>query len=257
MYQIDRKWIYKNSFNLKWFGLMLLLSILFSINACTNSTKNSTEKVESAAKNIAVKKPSVIEIIAAEGTVFNQDSLLKICKQNDIPASAVYQWKNHIVIFRVIKEAPEMCKQLMAQFPKAAVKLYNTPFYDFNRKRCGDVKMAKDWDNIILTANLVKDPKMQQEYLNYHATQFQKWPEVSNGFCNADFQQLLVYKNGRQLMLIISIPKGESLDQLNPKTTENNPKVDEWNALMKKYQEGFSGTKRGEVWVILKPVKSA
>jgi L-rhamnose mutarotase len=101
----------------------------------------------------------------------------------------------------------------------------------------------------------VKDPKLQQEYLNYHATQFQKWPEVSKGFCNANFQQLLVFKNGRQLMLVISIPKGESLDKLNPKTTENNPRVNEWNKLMKKYQEGIPGTKPGEVWVFFKPWK--
>jgi hypothetical protein len=80
--------------------------------------------------------------------------------------------------------------------------------------------LAAQWDNIILTANLVADPKLQQEYLNYHATQFQKWPEVSNGFCNAQFQQLLVFKSGRQLMLIISIPKGESLDKLNPLTSK-------------------------------------
>ena len=55
-------------------------------------------------------------------------------------------------------------------------------------------------------------------------------------------------------MLAISIPRGESLDKLNPKTTENNPRVDEWNKLMKKYQEGIEGTKKGEGWVLLKKV---
>ncbi|WNH09423.1 L-rhamnose mutarotase [Thalassobellus suaedae] len=77
-------------------------------------------------------------------------------------------------------------------------------------------------------------------------------PEVAQGFCNADFQQLQVFKNGRQLMLIISIPKGESLDKLNPKTTENNPRVYDWNALMKKYQTGIKGAKKNETWVFLK-----
>jgi L-rhamnose mutarotase len=94
---------------------------------------------------------------------------------------------------------------------------------------------------------------LQKEYLDYHATQFKKWPEVSNGFCNANFQQLQVFKNAGQLMLIISIPKGESLDKLNPKTTENNPRVNDWNNLMKKYQEGVEGTKPGETWVFLEP----
>jgi hypothetical protein len=53
-------------------------------------------------------------------------------------------------------------------------------------------------------------------------------------------------------MLVISIPKGESLDKLNPRTTVNNPRVDEWNKIMKKYQEGIQGTKPGETWVFLK-----
>ncbi|MNY80391.1 hypothetical protein D3C86_2214070 [compost metagenome] len=57
-------------------------------------------------------------------------------------------------------------------------------------------------------------------------------------------------------MLVISIPKGESLDKLNPKTTENNPRVDDWNNLMKKYQTGIEGTKPGEVWIFLNKVKA-
>jgi len=102
----------------------------------------------------------------------------------------------------------------------------------------------------------VSNPKLQKEYLGYHAIQFEQWPEVARGFCNAGFQQLLAYKNGRQLMLVISIPKGESLSVLNPKTTENNPRMDEWNRRMKKYQEGIEGTAKGETWVFLKPLSS-
>jgi L-rhamnose mutarotase len=96
---------------------------------------------------------------------------------------------------------------------------------------------------------------MQQEYVDAHTTQFDKIPQIAEGFCNANFQQLLVFKNGRQLMLVISIPKGESLDKLNPKTTENNPQMIEWNKRMSKYQEGIEGTKKGEIWVFLKKLE--
>ncbi|HMR84284.1 MAG TPA: L-rhamnose mutarotase, partial [Niabella sp.] len=67
---------------------------------------------------------------------------------------------------------------------------------------------------------------------------------------------LMMFRNGRQLMLIISIPKGKTLDELNPKTVENNPRVAEWNKIMAQYQEGIEGTKKGEVWVFLKKVNS-
>ncbi len=56
-------------------------------------------------------------------------------------------------------------------------------------------------------------------------------------------------------MLVISIPKGEDLDKLNPRTTQNNPRVDDWNAIMKKYQTGIEDAKSGETWILLKNVK--
>jgi hypothetical protein len=45
------------------------------------------------------------------------------------------------------------------------------------------------------------------------------------------------------------------LDKLNPKTTENNPRVNDWNNLMKKYQTGIEGAKPGEVWIFLKKLE--
>jgi hypothetical protein len=200
---------------------------------------------------------SAIEITGAVGKNLNPKAAQALSEKYHLPASSVYQWNNHIVLYGELKRTNLLKHELADSYPKCTVKTYQNPFYDFDRKqRCGDNGVVAEWDNILLTANLVADPKMQQEYLNYHATQFEKWPEVSNGFCNAQFQQLLVFKNGRQLMLIISIPKGADLDKLNPLTSKNNPRVDDWNKLMSKYQEGIPGTKPGESWVFLRSVGS-
>ncbi|RAK70676.1 hypothetical protein DLM85_07565 [Hymenobacter edaphi] len=160
----------------------------------------------------------------------------------------------HLVAYAPKARLLELLPALKQAYPTARVKEYAAPFYRFERSRCADKTTAKQWDNIILTASLVADTARQNEYLRYHATQFEQWPEVSNGFCNASFQQLLVFRRGRELMLVISIPKGQSLDALNPKTTENNPRVDEWNQRMRQYQEGRNGAKPGEVWVFLPPL---
>lgn len=197
----------------------------------------------------------VIEIITKPGETLDVQKLKNILAQNNMDSSAIYQWQNHYVIFDKVVDAGVMQGRLQNNFPNTTVKLYPDLFYEFNRKYCVDKTVAKGWDHILLTCNLVADKKMQQEYLNYHATQFEKWPELSKGFCNASFQQLLIYKNGRQLVLVISIPKGESLDKLNPKTTENNPRVNEWNKIMGKYQEGIEGTKKGEAWIFLKNIQ--
>lgn len=200
--------------------------------------------------------PLIVEVTGPVGKTLQSEKLIKIVRNHHIPSSEVYQWENHLVIYDA-PHLPALEKEIAAVYQGSTIREYTNPFYHFDRKQhCKDATVAKAWTNIILTANLVKDPKLQQDYLNYHATQFKKWPQVSQGFCNADFQQLLVYKSGRQLMLVISIPKGKTLDELNPKTTENNPRVDQWNAIMKKYQEGLPGTKPGEVWVFLQPVKT-
>ena len=196
--------------------------------------------------------PVVVELI---GTDFDVAKIKSTIKGFRIVDQQLYQWKNHLVIYGKLNQPERVKRKLSLAFPKLKIKIYENPIYDFKKiDRCEKSKPESEWDHIILTANLVKNKKLQQEYLDYHKTQFEKWPEVSKGFCNADFQQLQVFKTDSQLMLIISIPKGESLDKLNPKTRENNPRVNEWNALMKKYQTGIKGTKRKEIWVFLKKI---
>lgn len=203
--------------------------------------------------NQAVDKAVVFELIFNKDSLPGKGGLKTFAEENNLKSSAIYSWDNRLVIYTSALKV-ESLQQTLKRLNPVTIKLYEDLIYNFSRKvNCG-LEPDAAWDNIILSANLVADKKMQVEYLDYHKTQFEKWPELSKGFCNAEFQQLVIYKNDRQLMLIISIPKGKSLEKLNPKTTENNPKVNEWNALMKKYQEGIAGTKAGEVWVEFKPL---
>lgn len=203
--------------------------------------------------NTAEDKSVVFELIFKPNDLPGNNTLNEFAKENNLVPSAFYKWNNRLVIYTSSLKV-ESLQQTLKRLNASEIKLYDNLFYDFNReKNCGD-QPVKEWDHIILSANLVKNEKMQKEYLAYHQTQFEKWPEISRGFCNAEFQRLAIFKNERQLMLIISIPKGKKLDDLNPKTTENNPRVEEWNAIMKKYQEGIEGTKPDEVWVFFKPI---
>lgn len=197
--------------------------------------------------------PAILELVISD-TLFSIDNLVNFCREKRIDEASIYVWNNHFVLYNRFPDTEKLKNVLKDQFPEVKIKVYEHPFYIFDRKHCANSYSAKKWDNIILTANLVKDTVMQKEYMEYHRTQFEEWPEVSRGFCNADFQQLLVFRNGRQLMLVISIPHGEDLDKLNPRTTENNPRVDEWNALMSKYQEGIEGAPPGTVWVFFNPL---
>jgi len=204
---------------------------------------------------IATEHNEVIELLVKENETIDLVKLKKILLQFNMDTAGIYKWQNHYVVYSKVADLGTMQRRLQNNFPNAQVKAYYNLVYEFNRNHCSDKSIAMEWDHIILTASLVANPLLQKEYLQYHATQFEKWPEVAQGFCNAGFQQLLVFKNGRQLMLVISIPKGESLEKLNPKTTENNPRMDEWNKRMSQYQEGIEGKKKGETWVFFTPVQ--
>ncbi|WP_207492357.1 L-rhamnose mutarotase [Aridibaculum aurantiacum] len=210
-------------------------------------------KDKQANKHAAINKPVVIEVVAPAKA--NEAAIKNVFSKNGVSSNDIYHWNNHLVAFTPPSDTINIRKQIATVLPQSRVNIYNDMFYVFDRNACNGKGEVKEWDHILLTANLVKDPKLQQEYLDYHAKQQQLFPEVAKGFCNADFQQLLLFKNGRQLMLIISIPKGASLDELNPKTMENNPRVNEWNSLMSKFQEGIEGTKKGETWVFLEKYK--
>jgi len=195
----------------------------------------------------------VIELVMKDSNQLDVSKLKQLLAKNNIDSNVVFQWQNHFVIFAKMADVGMMQSRLQNNFPETEVKAYHDMFYEYSKKKhCTEKTVAKEWDHILLTANLVADKKKQQEYLDYHATQFEKWPDIAKGFCNADFQQLLIFRNGRQLMLVISISKGKTLDELNPKTVENNPKMIEWNKIMGKYQEGIEGTKKGETWVFMK-----
>lgn len=197
------------------------------------------------------KQTVIIELIVPKNSVFKYGYFADM---KDFGIKDIKQWHDRVIVYAETSNTVALKNRLAKDFPQEKMLAFEHPFYNFNRKYCSNKTIAKKWDNIIMTANLVADPKMQQQYLNYHATQFKKWSEVSQGFCNANFQQLLVFKNGRQLMLVISIPKGQSLDKLNPLTTKNNPRVNDWNNIMKKYQEGIEGTQKGQVWAAFKDV---
>ncbi len=199
------------------------------------------------------KLQEIPHFAAIEFVAENADTtlILSRARANGVIKPQLYKWNNHTVLYAKMNQVENLKGIYSKLFPGLTIKVYDNRMYQFSKYEHCKQTPAAEWEHTLLTCNLVVDAKLQQEYMDYHVTQLEKWPEISKGFCNADFQQLQVFRDGRQLLLVISIPKGKTLAELNPKTTENNPRVNDWNELMKKYQTGIEGTKPGEVWVEL------
>jgi len=227
-----------------YWSVILLFLVLIS---CKNTGKSVKGDNDLISGNYRV----VVEFILKEAGL--RDSLLNDLKDSKLDC---YQWKNHVVLFGDAKDTIGIAASMHQKYTDMQIKHYDDPFYVFDKAiHCSDSAIQKPWKDYLLTTNLVDDSVLQQDYMEYHRTQFEEWPEVAQGFCNADFQQLLVFRNGRQLLLVISIPADKTLDELNPKTEENNPRVVEWNKRMSKYQEGIEGTSPDETWVFLENVE--
>ena len=199
------------------------------------------------------KKCSIIEIVAPSD-VISEKNIVQFCEDYKVECERIFNWNNHWVIYINTERAEEIENRLGESFPEQEIKTFKTPFYHFNRKEDCGKEMVVYQDHVIMTASLVENEEMQVEYMQFHHTQREEWSEVAEGFCNADFQHVKVYRNGRQLMLVISIPKGKSLEELNPKTVENNPRVEEWNSIMSIYQEGIEDAPEGVTWIEFKKI---
>lgn len=191
---------------------------------------------------------AIVEIVDHQ-TTLSSNELALFLKEHRADLSSLYRWENRWVIYAEELVAGELAGKAESRFPDSEVALFVSPFYRFHREARCNQKSEGRGTPVIMTANLVEDSTLQEEYMAYHREQFETWPEVSEGFCRARFQEVVLFREGRQLMLVITLPEGERLDDLNPKTTENNPRVDEWNRLMQQYQEGVEGTPEGVAWV--------
>jgi hypothetical protein len=226
--------------------LTILSAMLAFLIACQPRNPQPGEQAETVQYRVGVELILEDEALA--------DSLLVQLGETEL---ACYRWKNHLVLFGEAEDTVGISSLIRQSGISLETRYYTDPMYVFDRaSHCSDTSVVKSWKDYLLTANLVDDPVMQQEYMAYHEVQFEEWPEVARGFCNAGFQQLLAFRNGRQLMLVISIPADKTLDELNPKTEENNPRVVEWNQGMSKYQEGIEGTSPGETWVFFEKLQA-
>ncbi|WP_423128279.1 L-rhamnose mutarotase [Gaoshiqia sp. Z1-71] len=228
------------------YKFLLLPALLALLIACQ---PKGAKQAAGTMAGIPVDRVAIELILDEEG---QKDSLWHQLGQMPLE---IYQWKNHLVLFGDSQDTTGLTARIREAGINLQLKKYDAPMYVFDRENhCGDSAVTRPWRNYLLTANLVADSVMQQEYMTYHELQFEEWPEVAQGFCNADFQQLLAFRNGRRLMLVISIPADKTLDELNPKTEEDNPRMVEWNQIMSQYQEGIEGTEAGETWVFFEKI---
>ncbi|MBD1429352.1 MULTISPECIES: L-rhamnose mutarotase [Sphingobacterium] len=98
-----------------------------------------------------------------------------------------------------------------------------------------------------LGLDLVNDPKLIQEYEEYHKA---VWPEIKKSIADAGIENMEIYRFGNRLFMLMET--AEDFDfSVKAEMDASNSKVQEWEQLMWKYQQAIPGAKEGEKWVLM------
>lgn len=95
--------------------------------------------------------------------------------------------------------------------------------------------------------DLVDDSKLIEEYIAYHD---RVWPEIVESITGSGVENLEIYCVANRLFLIMEVNSEFSLEK-KQSMDENNPKVQEWETLMWKYQRAVPTAKKGEKWLLM------
>src|SRR5688500_1277740 len=98
-----------------------------------------------------------------------------------------------------------------------------------------------------LALDMVNDAALIAEYEKYHE---QVWPEIIDSIKSSGIEVLDIYRTGNRMFMIIEAGPEFSFEKKG-KADAANPKVQEWEALMWKFQQALPWAKPGEKWILM------
>ena len=96
-----------------------------------------------------------------------------------------------------------------------------------------------------LALDLKDDPQLIAEYEAHHQ---QVWPEILRSIKDSGIGSMEIWRTGNRLFMIMETDDDFSFEEKSAADTAD-PKVQEWEALMWKYQQALPFAKPGEKWM--------
>jgi L-rhamnose mutarotase len=98
-----------------------------------------------------------------------------------------------------------------------------------------------------LALDLKGDTKLIAEYEDYHKN---VWPEIIKSIKGSGIELLDIYRTGNRMFMIIEANEDFSFEKKSAMDA-TNPKVQEWENLMWKFQQALPWAKLGEKWILM------
>jgi L-rhamnose mutarotase len=103
-----------------------------------------------------------------------------------------------------------------------------------------------------LTLDLKDDPSLIAEYKRYHE---KIWPEITRSIKDAGVLDLEIYLRGNRMFMILEVDDSFSFKK-KAAADRRNPKVQEWEDLMWKFQKALPDAQPGEKWLPMQRIFS-
>ena len=101
-----------------------------------------------------------------------------------------------------------------------------------------------------LALDLIDNPQLIAEYKAYHQ---KVWPEIIKSIKDSGITVLDIYCVGNRMFMTIEANEDFSFEKKSAMDA-NNPKVQEWEELMWKFQQALPWAKPGEKWMLMEKI---
>jgi L-rhamnose mutarotase len=100
--------------------------------------------------------------------------------------------------------------------------------------------------------DLVNNSELIAEYEFWHKKE-NGWPEIRKSITDAGIINMEIYRTGNRLMMIMETNNTFDFDR-KAAMDAGNPKVQEWEKLMWKFQQPLPWAKEGEKWILMNKI---
>lgn len=101
-----------------------------------------------------------------------------------------------------------------------------------------------------LTLDLKDEPALIAEYKRYHE---KVWPEILQSIRTAGILDMEIYLLGTRMFMIMEVDESFSFEAKS-RSDASNPKVQEWEKLMWRFQQALPQARPGEKWLLMERV---
>jgi L-rhamnose mutarotase len=101
-----------------------------------------------------------------------------------------------------------------------------------------------------LALDLKDDPALIAEYERLHQ---EVRPEIENSILEAGVLSMEIYRTGTRMFMIMEVHDDFSFERKSSMDLAN-PKVQEWENFVWKYQQPLPDSKPGEKWILMKKI---